>query len=113
MQCSGGTLPRFDCVVCGKSAYPPRLSLIADIPSQRLGAITGREQVQRNDVRAWTLLNHLLEEALLTKFLPRYMIMRFWIGLLLGLFIGVSATAAYYEFWDAGTDEIASQADDP
>jgi hypothetical protein len=38
--------------------------------------------------------------------------MRFWIGLLLGLFIGVSATAAYYEFWDAGA-EIASQVDDP
>ena len=41
------------------------------------------------------------------------MTMRFWIGLLLGLFIGVFATAAYYEFWDTGADEIASQADDP
>jgi hypothetical protein len=41
------------------------------------------------------------------------MMMRFWLGLLLGLFIGVSATAAYYEFWDPGTDEIASQVDDP
>src|SRR6516164_6891641 len=25
------TLPRFDCVICGKSAYPPRLCVRADI----------------------------------------------------------------------------------
>ena len=38
--------------------------------------------------------------------------MRFWIGLFLGLAIGVSATAVYYEIWDSGADEIASQVDD-
>ena len=46
-------------------------------------------------------------------FSSRCSIMRFWVGLLLGLFIGVSATAAYFEFWDSGADEIASQVDDP
>jgi hypothetical protein len=39
--------------------------------------------------------------------------MRFWIGVLIGLVIGVSATAAYYEFWDYGDEEITSQVDDP
>jgi hypothetical protein len=39
--------------------------------------------------------------------------MRFWIGLLIGLVIGVCATAAYYEFWDYGDEEITSQVDDP
>ena len=39
--------------------------------------------------------------------------MRFWIGLFLGLIIGVCATAVYYEIWDSGADEIVSQVDDP
>jgi hypothetical protein len=30
--------------------------------------------------------------------------MRFWIGLLLGIVIGVSATAAYYEMWDTAEE---------
>jgi hypothetical protein len=38
--------------------------------------------------------------------------MRFWIGLFLGLVIGVCATAVYYEIWDSGADEIVSQVDD-
>jgi hypothetical protein len=39
--------------------------------------------------------------------------MRFWIGLLLGLCIGVFATAAYYEIWDVDApDEIGSRIDD-
>jgi len=37
--------------------------------------------------------------------------MRFWIGLLLGLLIGASATGAYYEFWDPGADEITESED--
>ena len=37
--------------------------------------------------------------------------MRFWIGLLLGLLIGASATVAYYEFWDPGADEITESED--
>jgi hypothetical protein len=36
--------------------------------------------------------------------------MRFWIGLLLGVVIGVAATAAYYELWDPGADDVSSQA---
>jgi len=31
---------------CGKSAYPPILSVNADMRAQRLSATTGREQVQ-------------------------------------------------------------------
>jgi hypothetical protein len=39
--------------------------------------------------------------------------MRFWIGRLLGLVIGVSATAACYEIWDVDTpNEIGSRIDD-
>jgi hypothetical protein len=47
MPMQWGTLPRFDCAVCGKSAYPPRLSFIADIPLQRPGANNGPEQVRQ------------------------------------------------------------------
>jgi hypothetical protein len=36
--------------------------------------------------------------------------MRFWIGLLLGLLIGASATVAYYEFWNA--DDQITEFDD-
>jgi hypothetical protein len=43
-----GTLPRFNCEVCGKSAYPPRLSIIADMLAQRPSANTGSEHVQQN-----------------------------------------------------------------
>jgi len=39
--------------------------------------------------------------------------MRFWIGLLLGLLVGVTGTAAYYEISDVGApDEIGSRIDD-
>jgi hypothetical protein len=41
------TLPRFDCVVCGKSAHPPRLSVKADIPPLQLRANSRPEQVQQ------------------------------------------------------------------
>jgi hypothetical protein len=34
--------------------------------------------------------------------------MRFWVGLLLGLFIGAAATVAYYELWDSGAEEDVS-----
>ena len=36
--------------LCGKSAYPPRFSVIADIPALTLSAITGCEQVQQTAV---------------------------------------------------------------
>jgi hypothetical protein len=36
--------------------------------------------------------------------------MRFWIGLLLGILIGVAGTAASYELWDTGADDVSSQA---
>jgi hypothetical protein len=35
------TISRFDRVVCGKSAYPPILSMNADMRAQRLSARTG------------------------------------------------------------------------
>jgi len=38
--------------------------------------------------------------------------MRFWIGLLFGLLIGVFVTASYYDFLDSDA-EISSQSDDP
>jgi hypothetical protein len=38
--------------------------------------------------------------------------MRFWIGLLIGLLMGIAGTAAYYEIWDPGA-AIDSQVDDP
>jgi hypothetical protein len=40
----------------GSSAYRPILSVIADIPSQRLGAITGCEQLQQSA----SLFDHLV-----------------------------------------------------
>src|SRR5260370_29570130 len=39
---------RFDCVVFGKSAYPPGLSVNADIPFRPPSAKTGREQMQQH-----------------------------------------------------------------
>jgi len=41
------------------------------------------------------------------------MIMRFWIGLLLGLLMGVTATTAYLDFVDLDAGELSSQVDDP
>jgi hypothetical protein len=41
------------------------------------------------------------------------MLMRFWIGLLLGLLMGVTAAAAYLDFVDTDAGEISSQVDDP
>jgi hypothetical protein len=38
--------------------------------------------------------------------------MRFWIGLLLGLLMGVTATAAYLDFVD-DPGEVSSQSDEP
>jgi len=34
-----GMLPRLDCVVSGRSAYPPILAVIADMPAWQPGAI--------------------------------------------------------------------------
>ena len=42
-----GTLSRFDCSVCANSAYPPRLSVNADIPVRRPRAKSGCEQLQQ------------------------------------------------------------------
>jgi len=38
------------------------------------------------------------------------MIMRFWIGLLLGLLMGATATATYYDLLDPYAGEVSSQA---
>jgi hypothetical protein len=38
-------------------------------------------------------------------------VMRFWIGLLLGLLIGAGATAGYYEFWNPGVEEPMEESD--
>jgi hypothetical protein len=54
------TLPRFDCVVCGKSAYPPRLSVIADMPISTLSAMRRPEQVQQC---VWTKLRYSITSS--------------------------------------------------
>jgi len=46
-QAMEATISRFDRVVCGKSAYPPILSMNADMRAQRLSAKTGPEQMQQ------------------------------------------------------------------
>jgi hypothetical protein len=43
-----GTLPRFDCVVCGKSAYIPRLSVNADISDRQPSANDGLMQYSKD-----------------------------------------------------------------
>src|SRR5262249_40634826 len=45
------TLPRFDRGVCGRSAYPPRLSVIADMPVRRASAKRRPEQVQQYEAK--------------------------------------------------------------
>ena len=47
------TLPRFDCLVCGRSAYPPILSVIADMAARQPRAKRRPERVQQN--RSFTL----------------------------------------------------------
>jgi hypothetical protein len=41
------------------------------------------------------------------------MMMHLWIGLLLGLLIGITASAAYYDFSDPDIGEISLQVDGP
>jgi hypothetical protein len=38
--------------------------------------------------------------------------MRFWVGLLLGFLMGMAVTAAYYELWDTGAEDVSPQASD-
>jgi len=58
------TISRLNGAVCnyrGWSAYPPTLSIIADIPIPTLSANNGREQVQQNaPQKALNLLNNLV-----------------------------------------------------
>src|SRR3984893_402159 len=48
-----------DSNVRGSSAYPPRLSVNADIPARQLGANNGREQMQQTTLRVAAIASNV------------------------------------------------------
>src|SRR5262249_17217815 len=55
-----GTISRFNCMVCGRSAYPPTLSVIADVPARRPSATRRHMQCSKLRGQNCVLLDHLV-----------------------------------------------------